>query len=173
VRPALRLGALRPLPLLLPPLYDAPADLPWAQPGPSLGLASADFDVVRHESFRPDQRVAVTYFFYWFDAQSLKQQRAARGGAGVYPFTPVDADTMSFFDLDWYVKEFTDMQDAGLDAALPVYWGEPGQYDRRVAPAPDRNLLATQGLPPWWRPSTGSAREAGPSRWASSSTPPS
>src|SRR5262249_60200645 len=81
---------------------DAPADLPWAQPGPYLGPGSADFDVVRQESFRPDQRVAVTYFFYWFDAQSLKQQRAARGGAGGYPFTPVNADTMSFFDPDRY-----------------------------------------------------------------------
>ena len=31
---------------------------------------------------------------------------------------------------------------------LPDYWGEPGQYDRRVAPAPELNLFATQGLPP-------------------------
>jgi hypothetical protein len=126
----------------------SPKALPWAQPGPYLAPGFADFDVVRQESFRPEQRVATTYFFYWFDAQSLRQQRAARGGTGVYPFTPVNAETMSFFDPDWYVKEFTDMQDAGLDAALPVYWGEPGQYDRRVAPAPDRNLFATQGLPP-------------------------
>jgi Domain of unknown function (DUF5010) len=40
------------------------------------------------------------------------------------------------------------MLDAGIDFALPDYWGEPGQYNRHVAPAPDRNLFATQGIPP-------------------------
>ena len=33
---------------------------------------------------------------------------------------------MSFHDPAWYLKEFLDMQDAGLDAALPVYWGSRG-----------------------------------------------
>ena len=40
------------------------------------------------------------------------------------------------------------MLDAGIDVVLPDYWGEPGQYDRRVAPAPELNLFATQGIPP-------------------------
>ena len=40
------------------------------------------------------------------------------------------------------------MRDAGIDFVLPDYWGEPGQVARRVAPAPDRNLFATQGIPP-------------------------
>ena len=37
---------------------------------------------------------------------------------------------------------------AGIDFVLPDYWGEPGQYARRVAPAPELNLFATEGLPP-------------------------
>ena len=55
---------------------------------------------------------------------------------------------MSFLDPDWYEKQFLDMQAAGLDFVLPDYWGEPSQYDRRVAPAPELNYFATQGLPP-------------------------
>ncbi len=39
------------------------------------------------------------------------------------------------------------MQAAGVDFVLPDYWGEPGQYARRVAPAPELNLFATAGHP--------------------------
>jgi hypothetical protein len=125
-----------------------PDYLSWANPGPYLAPGVTDFSIVRQETFGAAQPITGTYFFYWFDAASLRQQAAARGGTIVYPFTPVNADTMSFFDPQWYVKEFVDMQDAGIDFALPVYWGEPGQYNRRVAPAPELNLYATQGLPP-------------------------
>jgi hypothetical protein len=117
----------------------------WARPGPYRGPDPTPFDPVRRESFGPAQRVALTYFFYWYDAAYF---RGTRGRTNAYPFNPVNHETMSFLDPAWYVKEFVDMQDAGLDAALPVYWGEPGQYPRRVAPAPELNLFATQGLPP-------------------------
>jgi uncharacterized protein DUF5010 len=86
-----------------------------------------------------------TYFFYWFDATFLSQQSR---GFSVYPYHPTDQATMSFLDPSWYHKQFTDMLAAGVDFVLPDYWGEPGQYDRRVAPAPELNLFATQGLPP-------------------------
>jgi hypothetical protein len=55
---------------------------------------------------------------------------------------------MSFLDPAWYYKQFSDMQAAGMDFVLPDYWGEPGQYDKRVAPAPELNYFATQGIPP-------------------------
>jgi hypothetical protein len=119
---------------------------PWARPGPYLAPAGfAGFDTVLRESFGARQRVAATYFFYWFDSAFMQQ---SRGGTAVYRQNPVNHETMSFHDSNWYVKEFVDMQDAGLDVALPVYWGEPGQYNRRVAPAPELNLFATEGLGP-------------------------
>ncbi len=117
----------------------------WARPGPYRSPAGIDFDVVRRESFGAGQRVAVTYFFYWYDAAFL---RGWRGRTNAYPFNPVNHETMSFLDPACFRKEFADMQDAGIDAALPVYWGAPGQYTRRVAPAPELNLFSTQGLPP-------------------------
>ena len=119
---------------------------PWASPGPYLGPAGFQgFEVVRAESFGARQRVAATYFFYWYDSVF---SRATRGTTANYRFNPTNHETMTFRDPAWYVKEFTDMQDAGLDVALPVYWGEPGQWNRRVAPAPALNLFATEGLAP-------------------------
>ncbi|MBI3969660.1 MAG: DUF5010 domain-containing protein [Chloroflexi bacterium] len=127
---------------------DTPPDdpTPWSHPGPYRAGAGYDgFDVVHRESFGARQRVATTYFFYWYDAAFM---RASRGRTDVYRQNPTNHETMSFHDLSWFLKEFLDMQDAGLDFALPVYWGEPGQYHRRVAPAPELNLFATQGIPP-------------------------
>ena len=117
----------------------APDYLSWANPGPYLAPSYDDFSL---SSFRSDQPIVGTYFFYWFDAATLR----ASGEQFVY--TPVEDQMQSFLDPSWYAKQFADMLDAGIDFALPDYWGEPGQYDRRVAPAPDRNLFATQGIPP-------------------------
>jgi len=119
---------------------DTPDYLSWADPGPYRSADAADFSALT--SFGADQRVAATYFFYWFDADTL------RAAGEQFPFTPIDASTQSFLSPAWYEKQFKDMLAAGIDVVLPDYWGEPGQYNRRVAPAPDRNLFATQGIPP-------------------------
>jgi len=130
------------LALLLTPAVraqDAPDYLSWANPGPYRAPDTTDFSL---RTFRSDQAIVGTYLFYWFDADTL------RASGERFPFTPVDEQTQSFLSTDWYVKQFGDMLDAGIDFVLPDYWGEPGQYNRRVAPAPDRNLFATQGIPP-------------------------
>jgi hypothetical protein len=118
---------------------EVPDYLSWANPGPYIVPNVTDFTL---SSFGADQRVVGTYFFYWFDAAALQ----ATGEK--FPFNPVDDQTQSFLDPAWYARQFGDMRAAGIDFVLPDYWGEPGQYNRRVAPAPDRNLFATQGIPP-------------------------
>jgi hypothetical protein len=118
---------------------EAPDHLSWAQPGSYRSPEWTDWNI---SSFRSDQPIVTTYFFYWYDAQFLGS-RSDR-----YPFHPVDEATQSFHDPRWYTRQFNDMLDAGIDFVLPDYWGEPGQYGRRVAPAPELNLFATQGLPP-------------------------
>ena len=108
-----------------------PEYLAWAQPGPYLAPSFTDFQTV--PSFGSSQPIVGTYFFYWFDAAYLRTRQLA---FDPYPYHPVDEATQSFYDPNWYVKQFSDMLDAGIDFILPDYWGEPGQYNRRVAPAP-------------------------------------
>ncbi len=131
--------------LATPVLADEVPDyLRWANQGPYRSSAGwTDFDV---SSFGSDQPVVAAYFFYWFDAAYLKTRLNLSFDPN--PFHATDADTQSFLDPSWYVKQFSDMVDAGIDVVLPDYWGEPGQYNRRVAPAPELNYFATQGLPP-------------------------
>ena len=121
-----------------------PEYLSWSRPGPYRAPLTQDFPV---RGFGADQRVVATYFFYWYDAAYLRERQRERS-FDPYPFKPPDLDLISFRDPDWYEKEFRDMLDAGIDVVLPDYWGEPGQYDRRVAPAPELNYFATEGLPP-------------------------
>ncbi len=124
---------------------DAPPEyLSWAQPGPYRSPDWSDFSMT---SFGSAQPIVGAYFFYWFDAEFLRSTAGARS-FDPFPFHPVDQDTQSFHDPRWYLKQFSDMLDAGVDFVLPDYWGEPGQYNRRVAPAPELNLFATEGLPP-------------------------
>jgi hypothetical protein len=121
-----------------------PEYLSWSRPGPYRHPFVRDFRV---ESFGADQRVVATYFFYWYEAAHLRERQRERT-FDPYPFKPPNLETISFRDPDWYEQEFRDMLAAGIDVVLPDYWGEPGQYDRRVAPAPELNYFSTQGIPP-------------------------
>jgi Domain of unknown function (DUF5010) len=121
---------------------EAPDYLSWAMPGQYVQPGYSDF---RLDSFGANQPLVTTYFFYWFDAAYLSQRNF---NFDPFPYHPTDQATQSFHDPAWYLKQFTDMQAAGIDFVLPDYWGEPGQYNRTVAPAPELNLFATQGLPP-------------------------
>jgi hypothetical protein len=121
-----------------------PDYLSWSRPGPYRAPFMRRFDV---ESFAADQKLVTTYFFYWYDAATYRDAQSRRS-FDPYPFHPPNLGTISFHDPDWYEEEFRDMLAAGVDFVLPDYWGEPGQYPRRVAPAPELNYFATEGLPP-------------------------
>src|SRR5689334_14319451 len=123
---------------------DPGEDPSWAQPGPYRAPLTSDFPI---QSFGATQKIVGTYFFYWFDADTYRAAQATRN-FDPYPFHPPNLDTISFHDPNWYEHEFRDMLAAGIDVVLPDYWGEPGQYSRRVAPAPELNLFATEGIPP-------------------------
>src|SRR5689334_12213813 len=143
----LLLGPISPAatrPVLAREVEPPPHYLSWSRPGPFRAPYQQQFAV---RSFAADQRIVATYFFYWFDAATLRDSRARRGFDPM-AFHPPDLDTISFRDPDWYERQFRDMLDAGIDVVLPDYWGEPGQYPHRVAPAPELNYFATQGVPP-------------------------
>jgi len=121
----------------------APDYLSWARPGPYRSPYQQTFDI---ESFSSAQKLVTTYFFYWFDFAGRAGGGQNRPGAN--PYHPLNESSITFMDSAWYETQFSDMLDAGIDFVLPDYWGEPGQYDRRVAPAPVLNYFSTLGIPP-------------------------
>jgi len=128
-----------------PPGNSAQPDyLQWAKPGPYRLPQWTDF---RLQSFSASQGVVFAYFFYWYQYRVYQANVQARGG-DYYLLHPTDFAQTDFTRQAWYDKQFRDMLAAGIDVVLPDYWGEPGQYNQRVAPAPELNLFSTQGLPP-------------------------
>lgn len=60
---------------------------------------------------------------------------------------PVNQESYTFSDPATHRKEFEDMQAAGIDVALPVYWGEPGHPGRDFNPTAP-HYWSTEGIPP-------------------------
>lgn len=118
-----------------------PGPLDWARPGPYLAPNWSDFSI---ESFGASQRVATTYYYYWHDLTD--PARATRYVNGQFN-SPPNRSTYSFRFPETHYKEFRDMQDAGLDFVLAVYWGEPGHPGRTTSmTCPD--YWSTDGIPP-------------------------
>lgn len=61
-----------------------------------------------------------TYFFYWYDAETMQHLDPDSGLPVHLPDDPLP----SWRSADWFRKELLDMKEAGIDIVLPVYWGD-------------------------------------------------
>ncbi|OIP03335.1 MAG: hypothetical protein AUJ96_14775 [Armatimonadetes bacterium CG2_30_66_41] len=94
-------------------------------PGPHCPLTVEQLKPV--ESYRADQPVVGTYFFYWYDIYS-KAHFVNGDGSDALVDHPVSNDDFSFKSVAWWKRELQDVTAAGIDFILPVYWGCPGDY---------------------------------------------
>lgn len=78
--------------------------------------------------FGPDEPVIAAYYFYWYDYPT-KSHILNPNKTDALLRHPVRLDgTFSYSNDYWHLKQFQDMAAAGIDIALPVYWGH-GRYD--------------------------------------------
>lgn len=70
----------------------------------------------------PGPPIVLTYFFYWYDANS--GQHMGGDGQGGLATHPMANPRISWSSPAWYRKELSDMAYAGIDIALAVYWGD-------------------------------------------------
>jgi len=82
------------------------------------------------ETNAPAHPVVATHYFYWYRWPTEHfNQRGAPGREGHHHhFTK--PKQVSYLSRDWHEGEFRAMSAAGIDVALPVYWGAPGAYER-------------------------------------------
>src|SRR5579859_2727878 len=116
-----------------------PRPFDWAIPGQYIEPNWTDFTVT---SFSSQQYLATTYYFYWHDLTD--PTRLARQQGRFH--TPPDPAHYSFLLPETHQREFQDMQAAGLDFVLPVYWGEPGHPGRTTAET-SPHYWSTEGIP--------------------------
>jgi hypothetical protein len=97
---------------------ETPSYLSWATPGPYRAPEYADFAL---NTFRSDQPIVGTYFFYWFDADTL------HASGERFPFNPVDDQTQSFlsrFTVAEVGPGFTSFDQRGPNAVdMPLFKG--------------------------------------------------
>jgi hypothetical protein len=110
------------LALIAPGGFGQPA-IPPAY-GRHTNLAEKDF--AEAKSFSARDRLVGTYYFYWYCVQSGEH---IRNGDGTDALTdhPASLAGFSYRSVAWHKKELLDMMAAGIDLALPVFWGAPSE----------------------------------------------
>ncbi len=74
--------------------------------------------------------VVATHYFYWYRWPTEHfNEPGAPGPEGHLHHLPTPQE-VSYADPAWHVAQFRAMVAAGIDVALPVYWGAPGAYER-------------------------------------------
>lgn len=108
--------------LALAPGAELPADftLPPA-PGPHVAKASQQDN---GSAFRSGEPLVATSYFYWYDAES-KSHVIDHDGSDALTDHPPTLEGFSYKNVDWHREQLLDMIAAGIDVAMPVYWGTP------------------------------------------------
>lgn len=133
----LLLGALlSPASPAAPPAFHPPL-------GPHTGLTDADFAAAC--SSTAGDRLVLTPYFYWYDVYSGAHLFNADGSDALTDHPPTTTG-FSYRSAAWHREQLRDMEDAGIDVVLPVYWGEPSQ--RRPGQPIDAQPWSFSGIPP-------------------------
>lgn len=108
--------------MLMVAAADLPADFVLPEPpgrfvGESLPSGSG-------AGFRAGQPLIATSYFYWYDSSSGAHLLDHDGTDALTDHPPTLVD-FSYLSVDWHARQLNDMIEAGIDVALPVYWGTP------------------------------------------------
>ncbi|MBM4059899.1 MAG: hypothetical protein FJ265_02230 [Planctomycetes bacterium] len=88
------------------------------------------------------QVTVATHYFYWYHWPTEHFDEPGAPGPEGHCNHFADPQKVSYRSTDWHEQNFAAMASCGIDAALPVYWGAPGAYERP-------NLAFSRlGLPP-------------------------
>jgi hypothetical protein len=71
-----------------------------------------------------------TYLFYWYDSQTNAHLNPESG----LPTHLPDDPPPTWRSVDWFRKQLSDMAYAGIDVALPVYWGTGEEWSVQGLP---------------------------------------
>ncbi|MHC4444865.1 MAG: hypothetical protein ACYTA5_19890, partial [Planctomycetota bacterium] len=81
------------------------------------------------ETFKSGQPIIGTTYFYWYNIHTGEHIHNPDGTDALTTHPPPEemAD-FSYTSTDWHYSQLRDMCQAGIDFALPVYWGTPKSY---------------------------------------------
>ena len=95
-------------------------------PGPFVDRKQSPTTASTH--FRSGRPVVATTYFYWYD-EATNAHILNANGTDAFTDHPPTTKGLSYKNVDWHARQLSDMIEAGIDVALPVYWGVPGNAD--------------------------------------------
>lgn len=94
--------------------------------GPHVNLGPQDFALSR--TFTAKDRIVGTYYFYWYDIHTQSHIVNSDGTDALTTHPPTLKD-FSYTSVRWHRQQLLDMEAAGIDVALMVFWGAPSEHD--------------------------------------------
>ena len=95
--------------------------------GPHVNLSERDF--TESKSFTSKDRLVGTYYFYWYDIHT-KEHIVDGDGTDALTTHPPTLEDFSYKSVRWHKQQLADMEAAGIDFALMVFWGSPAEHER-------------------------------------------
>jgi hypothetical protein len=71
-------------------------------------------------------RIVMTPYFYWYDVWT-QAHLLNPDHSDALTTHPVTLSGFSYKSMQWHKTQLRDMEAAGIDVVLPVYWGDPSQ----------------------------------------------
>lgn len=93
--------------------------------GPYVNLTEKDF--TGSSSFSIQDKIVGTYYFYWYDVDS-KSHVVDGDGTDALTTHPPTLEDFSYKSVRWHRQQLLDMEAAGIDVALMVFWGSPAEH---------------------------------------------
>jgi len=93
--------------------------------GPHTKLSAQDF--AESKSFAAQHPIVGTYYFYWYDSYTKEHLIDGDGTDALTTHPPTLAD-FSYKSVRWHRQQLVDMEAAGIDVALMVFWGSPAEH---------------------------------------------
>jgi hypothetical protein len=103
---------------------------------------TADQGAAYGASFGKDDRLVMTYYYYWYDQASIDDPALT--------LRPPPDPPMDWRSVSWHERQLADMASAGIDVALAVYWGDTSVWsvDALTPMIQAREHLLAAGLRP-------------------------
>lgn len=70
------------------------------------------------ETFSSEQNLVTTYFFYWYPMPDMGPRRDE----------PPAGKPFGYDSVEWFRRELSDMEEAGIDFVLVTWWGKHGEW---------------------------------------------
>ncbi len=99
-------------------------------PGPFVNLKPDD--VANAPTFTSNDKIMMTYYFYWYDVPTHGHILDA-DGTDALTTHPAQLEGTSYRSVAWHKRQLEDMMAAGIDVVLPVYWGAPSERDPKAS----------------------------------------